>query len=71
MGRSADGGRRGAAAERAHAVEMLLGELQVAAGRMGVAAVPRPIELSQGPVRMVADLVVHGCPSAAQARETL
>lgn len=52
----------GGAAQSAHPVEMLLGELQVAAGGVDVGAAARPIELGQGATRMVADLVVHGLP---------
>lgn len=49
--------RRG---QGSHPIEMLLGELKVAAGGMGVGAPARLIELGQGATRMIADLVVHG-----------
>ena len=38
---------------------MLLGQLEMAARRMDVRALARPVELRKGAARMIADLVVH------------
>ena len=55
-------GRRVPPTEAAHPLEMLLGELEMAAGGMDVGAAAGQVELGEGAAGMVADLVVHASP---------